>query len=458
MTSADSISLKANSARSSSQTQRRAVAASMVGTIIEVFDFVIYGYAAALVFGNLFFPDFSPVAGTLASFATFAAGFISRPLGGIVFAHFGDRIGRKKTLQVSLLLMGGATVLIGALPTYAQVGLAAPVLLVLLRLLQGFAAGGELGGAVLVVLEHTPKHRRATRGAFVFAGGAIGGMLASVVFLLASLFMSPESFEAWGWRLPFLLSIVVIVVGYYVRLKLEETPEFTDVAEKDSTVRIPLVEVLRHHKRVVLLVAGATLANTGVGFLLLTFTVSYLTSSLGMAQSTGLFISFVTNSILVIAYLVSGRLADRFGRRRIILVGFSICSVWAFPFYLLLDTQVMGLVLLAVGVMSVGMGAYGGVVGTFFAELFPPRIRYSGFSIAYQLATVLGGGISPLVASAIVAGLGGASWGVALYAAALAVFGILCTLGLREAEAPDGGDHAARAAEAQETIGITMTR
>ncbi|GHE80537.1 MFS transporter [Amycolatopsis deserti] len=416
--------------------QRRALIAGMLGTGLELFDWVLYGTAAAVVFGTVFFPTVSPVAGTLAAFATFSAGFIARPLGGVVFAHVGDKFGRKRVLQTTVLMMGGGTVLIGLVPGYAQIGIAAPVLLVLLRLVQGVAAGGELGGAVAIVLEHTPEDRRATRGALLVGGGVLGAVLASAAFLTTSLVFTRETFLAWGWRMPFLLSVIVLVVGLYIRARMQESPAYTKMVHEKAVEKTPVLAVLRKHRVTVLLVIAVTAAQSGVASLLFTFTLGYLATFLKMSQAFSLGISVIVNVALFVSYVVGGRLADSFGRRRTMAAGFALCIAVAFPFFLLLDTRTVALILVAVTLLAAGAGLVGGPMVTHFAELFPPQVRVSGFSLGYQTAVILGGGLAPSIAGSLAVVGGGSSWGLGVYIAAASAIGLLALVFLRDAAGP----------------------
>ncbi|WP_181781081.1 MFS transporter [Pseudonocardia pini] len=405
--------------------QRRALVAGMLGTGLELFDWVLYGTAAAVVFSSVFFPTFSPVAGVLAAFATFAAGFIARPVGGLVFAHMGDRHGRKRVLQATVLMMGGATVAIGLLPTYAQIGVAAPILLVLLRLLQGVAAGGELGGAVAIVMEHSPPDKRATRGALLVGGGVLGAVLASVCFLVTSLAFSRETFLAWGWRIPFVASVLVLAVGLYIRSRMQESPTYTAMAAARTLERTPILTVLHTQWRTVLQVIAVTAAQSGVASLLFTFTLGYLATFLQMSQGLSLGISVIVNVALFVSYVVGGRLADRTGRRRTMVAGFVVCLAMAFPFFLLLDTRSVPVILVAVVVLAIGCGLVGGPMVTQFAELFPPQVRVSGFSLGYQTAVILGGGLAPTIAGALAAAGGGSSWTIGFYILGMSAIGLL---------------------------------
>lgn len=411
----------------------RVVFSSMLGSLMELYDFAIYGLAAALVFSRLFFPSFSSVAGTLAAFATFGAGFVARPLGGIVFGHFGDRIGRKRMLQISFLTMASSTVLIGCLPTHAQIGLAAPLLLVLLRLLQGFSAGGEIGGALVMVLEHAPSNRRATLAAFVPAGMAVGGVVGSLAFLVLQSVLSPAQFLAWGWRLPFLLSVVLLGIGMYVRSRVDETPVFEKVAEAGVTAKAPVAVVLRDHWRTILRTIGILAAFFFAVFLQSVFSINYLTATVGVSRGIALSAYLISQVGLSITILFAGRFADRFGRRRVMVFGLTLLAVCVLAYFPLLDTGSTGMIYLGMILLGAACGIINGALGTFFAEIFPPRIRYSGFSMGYQFASVVGG-FTPTILTAVIA----ASDGTTLPAALLIVVLIVISLGCL-AFVPDGG-------------------
>lgn len=423
----------------STQRQRKTVVAGVIGTTVEFYDFAIYGTAAALIFGPQFFSESSAVAGTLAAFATFAAGFVARPLGGFVFGHFGDRVGRKRTLQITLLLMGLSTTLIGLLPTYAQVGLLAPLLLVLLRLAQGFAAGGEIGGAVVMVVENTRPERRATSGSMVIASLSLGGILATGVFFLVSSVLTTDQFNDWGWRIPFLISIVLVGVGAYVRSRLDETTQFAQVAERGETERFPLLTVLRHNMRSVLFVLGVATVFSAASFLLAVFVLNYLSTTVGLTQGFALGVVTLALAVSVVSAVAAGRAADSFGRRRVIVVGLVTVIVATYPLFALMDTADRPLVV--VGVLGLGtlVGAIGGPMATYFSELFPPSVRYSGFSVGYQLASILGGGLAPFIATALLAATGGAGWSISLYIVALAVVALACIASRPDAGGPRAG-------------------
>ncbi len=393
---------------------RRVVIASFIGTTIEWYDFFLYGTAAALVFNKLFFPNIDPAAGTMAAFATYAVGFFARPLGGIVFGHFGDKIGRKSMLVTTLMLMGVATVLIGLLPTYDQIGVAAPILLVTLRFVQGFGVGGEWGGAVLMAVEHGHESRRGFHASWVQAGVPVGLLLANGVFHLASS-MDEKAFLAWGWRIPFLLGILLLGVGMFIRLKIMESPIFTEAKAADPGPKVPILAVLRDHPRNVILAMGARFAENAFFYIFTVLVLSYGSQQLGMAKGSLLNAVLVGSAVQLVAIPYFGALSDKLGRRPVYLGGALFLTAFAFPFFWLLETRQTGLVIIAVVIGLIGHAAMYGPQAAFFSELFGTRVRYSGASLGYQLASPLAGGLAPLIATALLERSGGKPWPVATY-------------------------------------------
>ncbi|MGW5056829.1 MFS transporter [Streptomyces sp. NPDC004096] len=388
----------------------RIVAASLIGTTIEWYDFFLYGSAAALVFNKLFFPDSDPLVGTLLSFLTYVVGFAARPLGALVFGHYGDRLGRKKLLVLSLLLMGGATFAIGLLPTHATVGAAAPVLLTVLRLVQGFALGGEWGGAVLLVSEHGDARRRGFWASWPQTGAPAGQLLATGVLSLLTAVLSDSAFGSWGWRIPFLLSGVLVIVGLWIRLSVDESPVFQQAlaqaearssAPGASSEKLPLVSVLRHHWRDVLIAMGARMAENISYYVITAFILVYATTSAGVSKQTALNAVLIASAVHFAVIPAWGALSDRIGRRPVYLLGAAGVGLWMFPFFALTDTGGFGNLVLAVTVGLVLHGAMYAPQAAFFSEMFATRMRYSGASIGAQFASVAAGAPAPLIATAL---------------------------------------------------------
>lgn len=402
---------------------RTVVLASLTGTAIEWYDFFLYATAAALVFNQLFFPTFEPLAGTLAAFATYAVGFFFRPVGAIVCGHFGDKIGRKSMLVFTLLVMGGSSALIGLLPTYESIGVLAPILLITLRCLQGFAAGGEWGGAVLLTTEYAPRGRRGLYGGFVAMGVALGLLLSNVVFITFSS-LPDEQFFSWGWRVPFLLSIILIGVGLYIRLRILETPVFAEVQETDSEARMPIVDVIRNHPKNLLLAMGMFIGVNAGLYIVYTFMLTY-GAEIGISRGvmlTGVLIASVVECFGDPGFAA---LSDRVGRRTVYLAGAIFTALFVFPMFWLVNTGVPILIYLALAVVLIGLSAQYGTTAAFFTELFSTRVRYSGASLGYQMAAVLGGGFAPLIGTALLAWSGGEAWPIATYMIALTIITIV---------------------------------
>lgn len=402
----------------------RVVLASFIGTTIEWYDFFLYGTAAALVFNRLFFPALDPHAGTMAAFATYAVGFFARPVGGVVFGHFGDRLGRKSMLVTTLMLMGVATFLIGVLPTYSQVGVAAPVLLVLLRFVQGFGVGGEWGGAVLMAVEHGHRGRRGLYASWVQAGVPAGLLLATAVFNLFSL-LPEEAFMRWGWRVPFLLGIGLLGVGLFIRLGVLESPLFAQMRNRPQAARLPLLDVLLRYPRSIILTIGARMAENGCFYVFTVFVLSYATEKLGIAKGTILNGVLLASAFQFCAIPLFGALSDRVGRRPVYLGGAVALALFAFPFFWLVASGSTALVWLAIVVGLVVHAAMYAPQAAFFSELFGTEVRYSGASLGYQLASPLAGGVAPLIATTLLQASGGRPWPVALYLIALAAVTIV---------------------------------
>jgi metabolite-proton symporter len=380
---------------------RRIIVASLVGTSLEWYDFFIYGTAAALVFNKIFFPGFEPLVGTLLAFATYAVGFVARPLGGVVFGHYGDKLGRKNVLIFTLLLMGVSTFLIGVLPTYATIGVAAPILLVALRFLQGLGLGGEWGGAVLMTLESGDPKRRGLNASWPQVGVPIGLLLANGVLSLMDAVTSDSAFQSWGWRVPFLLSAVLVLVGLWIRLTIAESPLFRELETGDTKARAPIVDVLRTYPKRVLLAIGARVGVDVAFYSFVLFITTYVVTYLKLPNSYALNAVLIAAACQVVLIPWFGVMSDRFGRRPVYLFGAIGAAVWVFVFFALLDTGSFVLIVLATVVALVLHAAMYGPQASFIAEMFPTRVRYTGASMGYQLAGILGGAVAPIVSVAL---------------------------------------------------------
>lgn len=380
------------------------------GAAIEWYDFFIYGTAAALVFPTLFFAsDMPPFTAQIAAFSTFAVGFIARPFGGIVFGHFGDLVGRKRALVVALLLMGVSTAIIGLLPTYQSVGWLAPLMLVVLRFLQGLAVGGQWGGAALLAIESAPPSKQGLYGSFVQMGVPLGVLLANVVFFTIGAALPEDQFLAWGWRVPFLLSVVLVGIGIYVQTNLEESAEFEAVEAQVSADaaaprrKSPILEVLRSHPREIVLAGGAFIANNVCFYIVITYTVSYGTATLGLTKNLMLTGVMIGSLLMTPVLLACGAASDRWGRRPPFLLGAVLSGVWAFAFFPLIETGTLAGIVVAITVELAFLSLMYGPQAALFAELFPVEVRYSGASLGYQFGSVVGGGFAPIIATALYA-------------------------------------------------------
>ena len=380
---------------------RKYVVASLVGNALEWYDFFLYATAASIVFGKLFFPaDTDPLVGTLGAFAGFAVGFAARPLGGLIFGHIGDKISRKTSLVMTLTIMGAATFLMGLLPTYAQVGVWAPTLLIVLRILQGVAAGGEWGGGVLLISENSSDKRRGFFSAFSQSGVSLGFVLSAGAFYLVQL-LPAEQFMSWGWRLPFLLSILIFGVGIYIRFRLPETKQFTELQKEGKRARMPIIAALKTHPKEILIGMGLRVAENGGSYLILSFSLVY---GVHVGVDRGMLLIGVMLSMLFSfgMTLFFGHLSDKFGRRKIYAFGATALAVMAFPFFALIDSNTPGLIVLA---YFIGNGVcHAAMIGTqpaFFHELFSAEVRYSGMAISHELAAVFAGGLAPLIATGL---------------------------------------------------------
>lgn len=406
---------------------RRVIIASLVGTSLEWYDFFIYGTAAALVFNKLFFPDFDPLVGTLLSFATFAVGFLSRPLGGIVFGHYGDKLGRKNVLVVTLLLMGLATFAIGLLPTYATIGFWAPALLVLLRFLQGLGLGGEWGGAVLMTLESGDPKRRGLNASWPQVGVPMGLLLANGVLSLMGGATSDAAFLSWGWRVPFLLSGLLVIVGLVIRLTIAESPLFAEAHEGEEEVKTPIVEVFRNYPKQVFLAIGARVGVDVAFYTFVLFITTYITTYLDLPKSYALNAVLIAAAFQVVFIPMFGHLSDVRGRRPVYLFGAVAAAVWVFVFFQLLDTGNVALIVIAAIVALFFHAAMYGPQAAFISEMFPTRVRYTGASMGYQLAGIVGGALAPIISTWLLDTYD-SSMAVCAYVVAMLAVTVVCVL------------------------------
>lgn len=415
---------------------RKVVFASLIGTAIEWYDFFLYGSAAALVFGPLFFPSDEPATGVLLAFGTYAVGFVARPVGGIIFGHYGDRVSRKKMLVISLLLMGAATFAIGLLPTYGSIGFAAPLLLVFCRLLQGFAVGGEWGGAVLMAAEHGDDRHRGFWSSWVQAGVPLGNLLSAIVLWILAAVQSDADFNSWGWRVPFLLSAALVLTGLWVRMSIEESPVFAEAKEQQQAAgktRAPILEVLFKYPKEVAVAMGMRLAENIAYYVFTIVVITYMVTYQGMrkdAAIAGVLVGSVSQFILT---PLVGALSDKVGRRPLYLIGAAGTGLWGFAFFPLVDTRNDGLIMVAIVVGLVCTTLMYAPQAAFFSELFGTSVRYSGASLGYQLASVFAGGLAPLISVALLGSVDQKnSLGVSIYLAVAAAITFIAALVARE--------------------------
>jgi MFS family permease len=429
---------------------RKVVGASMAGTVVEWYEFFLYGTAATLVFGKLFFPQTgNELDGIIAAFGTYAVGFIARPLGGVVFGHFGDRIGRKSLLQFSLVLIGVSTFLMGCLPGFASIGYWAPALLVALRFVQGFALGGEWGGAVLLVAEHSPNRSRAFWTSFTHAGVPLGNLLATVVLLTLSATLSDAEFLAWGWRVGFWLSVIIVAVGYYIRTQVSDSPIFEaarEEAEQRAEAGQGVGEVIRRYPRGILTAMGIRVGENIVYYMIVTFSITYL-AHIGVDTTEILTLLFCAHLLHAIIIPLIGGLADRIGRRPVYMIGAAGTIVWPFLAFPMFGTQNAAIILSAILLGMLVHAFMYAVQPALLAEMFPTRMRYSGVSLGYQVTAIVAGSWAPLIGAALLRAYD--SWQpIALYVAAAGAISLLATLVLRETKgislaAIDAADRAA---------------
>jgi len=419
--------------------ERKVLAGTLVGTSIEWYDFFIYAQAAGLVLAPLFLAplaESNPGLAQVLSFATIGISFLFRPLGAVVAGHLGDRLGRKRMLVLTLILMGASTALIGVLPTYAAIGVAAPVLLILLRILQGFSAGGEWGGAALMSVEHAPVGRRGFFGAFPQIGVPIGMILATATLWVLTSSMSPEAFMEWGWRVPFLFSIVLILIGYVIRRAVEESPVFEDLLRRRKESSAPLGQLFRRNWRQVILTALVFIANNAAGYLLIAFFATYAVAGLGMDRPTVLLATTLASFGWLAFTLWGGRISDRLGRVRTFQIGYLFLAVWAVPMWFLIDTADIVWYFVALFVMTFGLGLSYGPQAALYAEMFPADVRYSGVSIGYALGAILGGAFAPMIAEALMNATG-MSWTIGVYIAVAAVVSLVAVSLVKEPKGVD---------------------
>jgi metabolite-proton symporter len=406
---------------------RKVIVASLIGTSLEWYDFFIYGTAAALVFNELFFPSFEPLVGTLLAFTTYAVGFIARPLGGLIFGHYGDRIGRKNVLVVTLLLMGIATFLIGLMPTYAIIGVWAPILLVALRFLQGLGLGGEWGGAVLMTLESGGPNRRGLNASWPQVGVPLGLLLANGILSLMGVLTDEPGFLSWGWRVPFLLSGLLVLVGLWIRMTIAESPLFREVEESHTKAGAPILEVLRHYPKQVLLAVGARVGVDVAFYTFVLFITTYVATYLKLPRNYALNAVLIAAAVQVLLIPFFGNLSDRLARRPVYLAGAIGAAIWVFVFFAMLDTGQFALIVLATVVALILHAAMYGPQAAFISEMFPTRVRYTGASMGYQLAGIIGGALAPIISVALLDRFD-TSIAVSVYAVIMLLITIICVL------------------------------
>ncbi|MBT2586556.1 MHS family MFS transporter [Arthrobacter sp. ISL-95] len=412
---------------------RKAAVGSAVGTTIEAYDFQIYGVASALVFSTVFFSDVPPSLGIVFSFATLSVGFLARPLGAMIFGHYGDKLGRKKLLVISLMGAGGCTTLMGLLPTHAQVGIWAPILLVALRLLQGLFHGGEQGGAVLMAVEHAPAHRRGWYGSWAFLGSPGGTLLAAGV-MGVTISATGENFLTWGWRIPFVISFILLGVGMVIRATVTESPEFQKLKKSEGSVKAPMVEVIKRSWRLVLVSIGVNLGFNAFVWVLISYSLAYGTQFLKLERDFMLQNTQIGSVAMIISILLFAWLSDRIGRMKVMLAGALFIVLYPFPMFGLLNTAQPPLVMTAMVIGFIGASAVFGPLAAFLVELFPTKVAYSGVSVGYSLGAVLGGGLAPFIASLLMESSSGQSWTVSLYLAAGGAITLVSLLFLRSVQ------------------------
>lgn len=409
---------------------KKAALGSFVGTTIEWYDFFIYGIASALIFSEIFFPSYDPLVGTLLSFATFGVAFVARPLGGVLFGHLGDRLGRKPVLVTTLVAMGVATGSIGLMPTYDSIGIAAPLILVLLRIVQGLSVGGEYGGAVLMSVEHAPKKRRGLYGSWVQAGSPAGQVIANGVFILMVTQVSEESLFAWAWRVPFLFSFVLVIVGLVIRVALEESPEFTEVARTKKVASAPLLEILKSYKKRVLLMMGAYISHGVTVYMAAVFSLNYGTTELDFSYTDMLLLVLICQATVLVLIPVFAHISDRVGHKRVFLLGNIGMGVGAFPWFWLLETGHFGGALVGFIILFIPYAATYGTMAVFFASVYETRVGYSGISLGYQFGGVVGSAPAPLIATMLLTNTGTTA-SIGWYMVLMSIVSVVSTIWLR---------------------------
>lgn len=415
---------------SSPKKMRKVALASFMGTVIEFYEFGIYGTAAALVFAHVFFPALGEGAGTIVSFVTLGVAFVARPIGSIIFGHFGDRLGRKKTLIATMLIMGICTFLMGLLPTAAAIGAMAPIILIVLRIGQGIAAGGEWAGAALFTSEHAPKASRGFWASFTNVGGAFANILALFTFLLTSTFMTDDQFENWGWRIPFLISIILLLFGLWVRLGMEDTPVFKERNESEEPPTLPFKDAMVSQWREILLASGSLMFALAFGYMGITYLTNYGTATLGLSYPVVLGAGMLGNLINAISMLCSATLSDRIGRRKVLIIVGVVSIPWGLVLFPLLDLGTTAAFWGGVAVTFIVGGMGMGVAGSYLSELFPTRYRYTAAGLSYNGAAILGGAIPPIIASSVIPVFGSLFFGAIL--SLYGLISVICTLLLRE--------------------------
>ena len=444
---------------------------ALAGSSIEWYDFFIFGTAAALFFPDLFFPGAGPFFATLLAFATFGVAFVARPVGGVVWGHFGDRIGRKKALVSALMTMGVATTLIGFLPTYATIGILAPIILVILRFAQGLAVGGQWGGAVLIATESAPRHRRGFYGSFAQAGVPVGVILANAIFLLVGAALAPETMASWGWRVPFIASFVLIGVGLYVQLRLEETPEFQrlqqasasggsdeDGPEEPQQSRSPIIDAFKTFPKQIFLAAGAFIVVNATFYIFIVYTLSYGTEVLGVSRPIMLTGVLASSIVQIPALMGFAALSDRVGRRKVYLAGAALLGLWAFPYFWLLNTQTAALIWLAIIIGQTFLSMMYGPQAALLSEMFTARLRYSGASLGYQIGAVFGGALAPIISASLFEAFG-SYVPIAIYMMVLAGISFACVVFITETYQEDAEETSERERQAATTAqGSSATR